>query len=80
MTNTLFHIPQMFLRVKRRRYIDPDVIAEREEHQRKMTEYRKWHKDEYEKVLAEVNKKYYNPESDELTPVSTNFLNSVTKP
>jgi hypothetical protein len=69
MTNTLFHIPQMFLRVKRRRYIDPDVIAEREEYQRKMTEYRKWNKAEYEKVLAEVNKKYYDPESEELPPV-----------
>lgn len=59
----LFHVPTMGYKVKRPRYVDPDIIQERNEFQKKLSEYRKAHKAEYERVQREANEKYIAEET-----------------
>ena len=48
-------MPQMGFKVKKRRYIDQDILEERKEFKKKMSQYRKWHEEEYAKIQARVD-------------------------
>ena len=67
-SKTLFQLPAMSFAISRRKKLDPDVLAEREEFYRQISLYRKRHKEEYERLQAEKDRLYYDPESDELPP------------
>jgi hypothetical protein len=66
--------PTRYFGVSRFRKIDPDVLAEREEFKNKMKEYRSWNRKEYERIQAEVDHKYHNPASEELTEMAKYML------
>jgi recombinational DNA repair ATPase RecF len=66
---SLFRMPQMGYKMKRRRYIDPVVIEEREEYMKKMSEYRKWHRAEYEKMQEAVDHSIFEPDPNKHSPV-----------
>lgn len=56
----------MGLRVKYPSFKDPEVIAEREAFYKEWTAYRKFHKEEYKRLVDIENKKYHNPEAEHL--------------
>ena len=75
----LFSLPKMSFGVKRWRHIDPDVLAERREYYRQVSEYRKRHKEEYERVQAEADHRYYNPDSEGPTEEVKIMINQMRK-
>lgn len=59
---------------RKRRYIDPEVIREREEYIKKMSEYRKWHRAEYEKLQEAANRAIFEPDLHKHSPVGCHLI------
>ncbi|CAI2361986.1 unnamed protein product [Moneuplotes crassus] len=75
--NLLCISQRTFARKKVWRDKDPDVIAERMEYYRQITEYRRRHKEDYERHVAEVDSKFWDPDSDQLPPVQEKMLSDL---